>query len=425
MTPDSEVRNGNIAMRVCIHRGTKEIGGSCVEIESGDARIVLDVGLPLDVPNPEKIPLPPICGFKTYDRSLLGVVISHPHQDHYGLAYKLPEETLFLIGKASQAILAAANLFTPARTKFKKVLHLEDRKTIKLDPFTITPFLVDHSAYDAYAILVEADGKRLFYSGDLRAHGRKAKLFEKLILHPPDHVDVLLMEGTTIGRADQAFPTEADLEKRFVELFKQTKGMALVWCSGQNIDRLVTVMKACNNVRRQFIIDMYTAEILRAIGNDRLPQAGWDHIKVFLPSRQRQQIKRHGEFELAKSYSSWRIFPEHLAQAAPTSVMLFRPSMMEDVEGASCLAGARLIYSLWSGYLKDPKTKPFLDWLGRHEIPLIECHTSGHASVQDLVTLRKAFPDASVVPIHTLNADRFQELFGNVQRHNDGEWWSV
>ena len=34
---------------------------------------------------------------------------------------------------------------------------------------------------------------------------------------------------------------------------------------------------------RQFIIDMYTAHVLRATGNDRLPQGEWDCIKVFLP----------------------------------------------------------------------------------------------------------------------------------------------
>jgi len=413
-------------MRVCIHRGTKEIGGTCVEIESRGERIVVDVGLPLDATTPEATTLPPICRSETPDPSLLGVVISHPHQDHYGLAYKLPDQTLFLIGKAAQSILAAAELFTPAVVAtFENVQHLEDRKAIKLGPFTITPFLVDHSAYDAYAILVEADGKRLFYSGDFRAHGRKGALFEKFVCQPPDRVDLLLMEGTTIGRDDQAFPTEEALEQRFVELFQQTKGMPLVWCSGQNIDRLVTIMRACIKARRQFIIDMYTAHILRATGNDRLPQAGWDHIKVFLPSAQRQQIKRHGEFEVAKSYRAWRIFPEHLAQAAPTSVMLFRPSMMKDLEDASCLVGSRVIYSLWAGYLKDAKTIPFHDWLRQHGIPLCECHTSGHAAVRDLVRLRKAFSNAPVVPIHTVNADRFEELFGNAQCHNDGEWWTV
>ena len=35
-------------MRVCIHRGTKEIGGTCIELEAQGQRLVLDVGLPLN-----------------------------------------------------------------------------------------------------------------------------------------------------------------------------------------------------------------------------------------------------------------------------------------------------------------------------------------------------------------------------------------
>jgi len=38
-----------------------------------------------------------------------------------------------------------------------------------------SPHLVDHSAYDAYALSVEADGQRILYSGDLRAHGRSRR----------------------------------------------------------------------------------------------------------------------------------------------------------------------------------------------------------------------------------------------------------
>lgn len=146
-------------------------------------------------------------GFAAPDPSLLGVVISHPHQDHYGLAHRLPEETPFLIGKAAEAILDAAALFFPSGLKLKNVKHLSDRTPIVLGPFTITPFLVDHSAYDSYAVLVEADGKRLFYTGDFRAHGRKASLTDRLIDNPPKNVDILLMEGTCVGREDKTYTT--------------------------------------------------------------------------------------------------------------------------------------------------------------------------------------------------------------------------
>ena len=312
-------------MQVCIHRGTKEIGGTCIEIESRGHRIVLDVGLPLDVVDRDALPLPSVDGFEAPDVTLLGVIISHPHQDHYGLAYRLPLETRFLIGEAARSILLAADVFTPAGASFENVTLLEDRQSLTLGPFTVTPFLVDHSAYDAYAILVEADAKRLFYSGDFRAHGRKSQLFKRLVRDPPANVDVLLMEGTTIGRHGQAFPTEAALESRFVELFQQTAGMPLVWCSAQNIDRLVTIMRACIKTGRQFIIDMYAAHVLRATGNDRLPQASWDQVRVFLPRSQKRQIVRSGRFDSAANYRGSRIFPEQLANAASTSVMLVRP----------------------------------------------------------------------------------------------------
>ena len=35
-------------MKVRIHRGTREIGGTCIEVEAQGKRIALDVGLPLD-----------------------------------------------------------------------------------------------------------------------------------------------------------------------------------------------------------------------------------------------------------------------------------------------------------------------------------------------------------------------------------------
>jgi ribonuclease J len=358
--------------------------------------------LPLDVENADAMPLHPVPGFVAPDPSLLGVVISHPHQDHYGLAYRLPESTPFLIGAAAQRILEAALLFSPAGAKFKSVIHLEHKRPIVLGPFTITPYLVDHSAYDAYAVLIEADGKRVFYSGDLRAHGRKSKLFEDLVANPPKDVDALLMEGTTLGREDQSFPTEDDLESQFAKHIRQTKGMLLVCASSQNIDRLVTITRACIKTGRTFIIDMYTAEILRATGSERLPQAGWDCIKVFLPSSQKWRIIEQEAFDVARTYPrSQRIFPEELATAASKAVCLFRQSMIRDMERAECLNGAQLAYSLWSGYLAQDRSSSMLDWLKSHNINLVKCHTSGHAAVVDLIRLRRGFSGAKVIPVHT------------------------
>ncbi|MBI1338461.1 MAG: MBL fold metallo-hydrolase [Phycisphaera sp.] len=414
-------------MRFCIHRGTHEIGGTCVEIESQGKRIVLDIGLPLDVTDPDAMALHPVPGFDKPDPSLLGVVISHPHQDHYGLAYRLPQETTFLIGEAAQSILEAADFFTPAGLKLQHVIHMAHRIPIELGPFTITPYLVDHSAYDAYAVLVEADGKRLFYSGDFRAHGRKAKLVEQLIADPPKDVDVLLMEGTTLGRpeSEQGFPSEDELVPKFVEMFEQTDGLVLVWASGQNIDRLVTLYKACRRAKRQLILDVYTIHILRATGNEHIPQAGWQDIRVFLPKSQKRRILQDQSFELVNPLKTYRIYPEAFATEADRSVMLFRPSMIRDLDAIEHLKIGRLIVSVWGGYLKNEKNKPLMGWLEQRSIPMDRCHTSGHADANLLGDIRRAFPQALLVPIHGEAPETFARWPDRLLVGNDGEWYEI
>lgn len=413
-------------MRICIHRGTREIGGTCIEIEADGQRLALEVGLPLEADDTESL-LPSVPGFREPDESLLGVIISHPHQDHYGLAKYLRPGLAVIIGADAQRILAAANNFVPSGLAFNWTINLRDREFLKLGSFIITPYLVDHSAYDSYALLIETQGKRLFYSGDLRGHGRKASLFERLVNNPPQNVDMLLLEGSCLGRpeAEGDLPRESELEVRFIEEIASTKGIVLAWCSGQNIDRIVTIFRACKQTGRKLILDLYTAEILRATGNPRIPQGHWSDVRVFIPEWQRRLVKKKQLFHLLEPYKKNRIFPESLGAAARHSVMLFRPSMMAELGKAECLTDARLIYSLWQGYLKEERQTPFLNLLDDRGIPLIQVHTSGHASVVDLQRLARAIKARMIVPVHTFEPGRYSEFFENVEIKRDGIWWEI
>jgi ribonuclease J len=72
-------------MKVCIHRGSKQIGGNCVEVEQDGMRLLIDLGLPLDATSNDKKYLPAIEALNDHGLSLLGILISHPHLDHFGL----------------------------------------------------------------------------------------------------------------------------------------------------------------------------------------------------------------------------------------------------------------------------------------------------------------------------------------------------
>lgn len=419
--------------RVCIHRGTRQIGGTCIELACQGQRILLDLGLPLDADDcadPATL-LPAIPGLRTPDPSLLALVLSHGHADHWGLApyaARLP----IIAGTATRRMMRAASAFVPRAVPegidASDAPDLADRQTIRVGPFSITPYLVDHSAFDAYALLVEANGSRLFYSGDLRGHGRKARLFERLIAHPPSEVSTMLMEGSSLGRLrpDQAFPTEADIETQMTERFRRP-GFVGVCASAQNIDRVVSLYRACKRTGRTLLLDLYALEVLAATGSENIPGADWPNIAVYVPEYQRRHIKRMARFEIVDRYKAHRIYREALVHRIGNCVMLFRHAMVDDIDMITgAWADARVIWSQWDGYLKTQSSLVFQTKLAERGVPLEVIHTSGHASIADLRRLADAVAPGTLVPVHTFEGDRFLDLFGNnVVRRADGEWWKV
>jgi ribonuclease J len=413
-------------LRVCIHRGANELGGSCVEVNHDGARLVLDAGLPLDVKNSTDEPLPPVAGLADGDSSIVGLLVSHGHPDHYGLVAKAHPAVPVFIGEATERILREAVFFTGGGARLRAAGHFADRMPFTVGPFTVTPYLVDHSAFDAYALLIEAGGKRLLYSGDLRGHGRKAALFERLLSEPPESVDVLLLEGTNI-REDAAAPSlsESELEDRCVEVFRSTPGMVLACYSAQNIDRLVTLFRAAKRTKRLLVLDLYAATIARATGRETIPQTDWEGVRVFIPLSQRIKVKQAREFARFSWVHGPRLFPEQLAGCASELVMTFRASMAAELDRAGCLNGAHAIWSMWEGYLDEPSGVRLRDWLAARRIPLSAMHSSGHASVADLQRFAAAVDAKELVPMHTRHSRRYADLFANVRVHLDGEWWTV
>lgn len=425
-------------LSLTIHRGTHEIGGSCVEVATQTSRLLIDAGSPLESDDAKKdkaiVPRSLSASLRKKSPPLSGVLISHPHMDHYGLLPKLPSDVPVYAGQFASVLMKFSNELSNKPMKWNAPKTISDRTKLQIGDFTITPYLMDHSGFDSYAFLIEAQGKRIFYSGDFRAHGRKSAMFKRFLKQAPKNIDALILEGTTIGRAQEHSMSEQDLEAKFIQSIKRTQGPVFITLAGQNIDRIVSVYKAAMADNRILIIDPYIAEILDRIKKQyvadgkpcSLPQASWPKVKVCYPERVCSWLKGKRLGSICTRHQKDKIEWDQLVKIQDNIVMMVRPSSFDEVRDNILfeLSDALWIYSMWTGYLKNEMMTLFSDFkVAEAKIEFL--HTSGHADADALRAMVDALKPTTIIPIHTSQPDRYRELFPNVTIANDGKQLSI
>ena len=430
-------------MHFKIHRGTQEIGGSCVEVWTDKTRIIIDIGMPLvekdgsefdftkyqDLPPNELINkqiLPNIYGLYADAKNLIdGVLISHPHIDHYGFSSYLHPETKYYLGQATHKIIELTSIFTPQKNNIKNPTYFEKSKPFNIGDITVVPFWMDHSAFDAYAFLIESNGKSIFYSGDFRAHGRKHKAFKWFTHNAPVHVDYLLLEGTQIGRNAKKDKSESYIEKDLVNIFSNNDEINLIYTSGQNIDRLVSIYRASKRASKLFVIDVYTATVLKslsAFAKLPYPSRDFNDIKVVFPFYLCKRLANENNEKLMYQFRNYKITKEEIGNNKKNIVMTVRPSMKFDLEHIQNIEGGNLIYSLWEGYLQKEYTANFINYLKSRNFSILKIHTSGHADIESLNQMADAIKPKCIIPIHTFKGVEYKHHFNYpVLEVRDGE----
>lgn len=383
-------------MIVNIIRGQNQIGGSIIEISTDKTKIVFDAGMNLD--ESEEIEIPEIdglfCGKKKYD----AVFISHYHSDHIGLLDYIVDNIPVYIGERAYKIVKAANNYRGRQCRFSPQFICEG-KEIQIKDIKITPILCDHSAFDSYMFLIEADEKKVLYTGDFRANGRLD--YDNLLLKLPV-VDALITEGTTLSREDVGQNVEEEtLEDIAVKALSKYQGPAFVIMSAMNIDRLITMNNAAKRTGRAFLEDIYTAKIAKASEESALiPDK---NTKVFMTGgdKQYQMLSEFADIKIGKT-----------AIAKEKFLMCIRPSMknyLAKLNEICSFEDGILFYGMWKGYLERDDMREFVEFMKVKGVNLHILHTSGHADAKTLENLIKDVSPKAIIPVHTENAEWFSK----------------
>ncbi len=407
-------------VHLTVHRSAQQIGGNCIEIGTAAGhRIILDVGRPLDAAADARGLLP-----SSLDAAapVDGVLVSHPHQDHYGLLEETPASWPVYCGEATARLIRLTSGIFGKRVP-EVFIPWESGVPFQIGPFRVTPLLTDHSAFDAYMLVIEVHGKRILYSGDFRTHGRKSVLPRRLMQSPPPEIDVLLLEGTNLG-GNKPCAREDDLEGAFVGLFRRTAGRVFVAWSAQNIDRTVTLYRACLKTGRTLVVDLYTAEVMEAVADfGKLPRPGWRNLKVVITSAFARVYRRTGQGSFVDRMAKYGVSADELAVTPSRWVPMIRSSLVRDYTAKGVVPNAEdaWSWSMWQGYLKNEDGAVIEAWFDRGGSRAEHIHSSGHASPSALKAFARAVNPKQLVPIHGAAWDANTDGFPSLRRLLDGE----
>lgn len=377
-------------MKLCIHRGTHQIGGIAAEIATETTRILIDMGdeLSLDpgfVSAPLHIP-----GVTDANGRCDAVLFTHYHGDHTGQMLRIRPDIPLYAGALAKDImrLSSAHSWKKDEVLCKRI---ETIRTFSAGmPFLIgniqiTPFGIDHSAVDSYLFLIEADGKCILYTGDFRLHGVRGKTMDKILDRRIGKVDAIITEGTTVSRTDVKTVTEWELQARVRNYLQQYK-YVFVLCATTNLDRIFALARAVPR-GKYCICDDYQKMLVETVSKH------WSGISSF--------------YEMPKLLSFKHHPPARFAELG--GLMFVRAnSKFGAIICQYDPAQSIFLYSMWDGYRTKPgSTIPdFLALTDTWET----LHTSGHASPEDLRhVIEKADPQL-VIPMHTDAPQKMQAL---------------
>lgn len=375
-----------------------KIGGCITEIRSGNTKIIFDYGNNLD--GTEQIE---IKGLTYGNPQYEAIFISHYHLDHIG---------------AIDKILKCIPIYVEETTKklYDIICDFQSKPRVDVRTFTfnnpiplsnnvkVTAYKVDHSAYNSCTFLIDDGKEKALYTGDFRNNGytgnRLIPTFEAI-----GKVDYLIIEGTNItSNSSHIIRKESSLVDEFVRIMKRYK-QVFVLMSASNIDRITTLLKACNRTNHILIEDIYAAHLTATIfkeDNANIPNPiSYENVMCYKPMYFNKKDK-----EFKDRYLKYFNDKNNSKMFYKPFLMNTRTSMLADLnmfKRKHILTNACLIYSMWDGYKQEDDIKNFLKSVKALGITIIETdiHATGHASKELIKELIELAGAKNIFMIHT------------------------
>ena len=396
-------------MDIIVHRGTHQIGGCSTEIVTNQARIFIDMGAELpDQDGKQKGNPLSIAGVTEGNKNCDAVLFTHNHGDHIGEVSNILEDIPLYTGEATKEIyqLLQSRIRNGDPQVLEKVKTFKPGKMFQVKDVSITPLLVDHSAYDAYMFLIEAEGKKILHTGDFRSHGFRGKGLIPTLKKYVGQVDVLITEGTQLSRDFSKSVTEYELKVKAQKLLNDYK-YVFIFCSSTNLDRIALFHESTPR-GKYFLCDQYQLDVIKVFRKYAGKHTTLYHFNKALTTGKNlePQIEKRGFCMLLRA-----------GNTSNKSLAYYKEHFNDET---------LLIYSMWDGYLYQENNP--IGMVIKEFKNVEHLHTSGHATKQTIIDVCSTVkPQKGIIPIHIENPELMNNLSLNlpIVILNDGEKFTI
>jgi ribonuclease J len=244
--------------------GLDEIGMNCALYGYGPVRsrkwLMVDLGLAFageDLPGVDLI-MPDLAFIEKVKKDLVGLVITHAHEDHIGaLAELWPRLGVpVYMSRFAAGLAEARRLGEPGAPKIP-IRIVGQGGRIDIGPFDVEFIDVAHSIPESCALAIRTPAGLVVHSGDWKIDATPlvGRLTDEARLKAlgEEGVLALVCDSTNVLREGES-PSEADVAKSLTELVSNAKGRVIVTTFASNVARLRVAAEAGLANGRQIIV---------------------------------------------------------------------------------------------------------------------------------------------------------------------------
>ena len=190
--------------------------------------------------------------------NLVGLVLTHGHEDHIGaLPYLAEDLGVPLYATPFTAGLIRGKLEEERIDDRVKIKLVEAGKAFDVGPFKFTMVPLAHSIPEANGLVIETKAARVFHTGDWKLDAKpligKPASPEELQAIGDKGVDVLVCDSTNVFNAE-ASGSEADVRRGIAETVAKAKGRVLVTSFASNAARIATLGQVAEETGRKLAV---------------------------------------------------------------------------------------------------------------------------------------------------------------------------